>query len=152
MTWVTSISDRSSTPPSMWRSLASTRPSEWWYSTAPRISSWAASTSVSMESLMPNGRRVWRTIHWAPLASGPKIRTTHQVGIDRKRATSSARAMARVLGRISLNTTISTVITAVASSAPTGPGNAVDSATVVRAEAPMLMTLLESRMAPIIFS
>ena len=41
---------------------------------------------------------------------------------------------------------------AVAISAPTGPGNTADSATVVRAEAPILMTLFDSRMAPIIFS
>ena len=105
-----------------------------------------------MSSLMPNGRSVWRTTHWAPLASGPKIRTVHSVGIDSTRATSSARAMARVLGRISAKITTRTVMMAVAISAPSGPGKAALSTLVVRAEAPMLMTLLPSRMAPIIVS
>ena len=35
---------------------------------------------------------------------------------------------------------------------PIGPGKATASTLVVRAEAPMLTTLLDSRMAPIMFS
>ena len=60
--------------------------------------------------------------------------------------------MARVFGRISEKITTSTVITTVAITAPRGPGKAADSTLVVRAEAPMLMTLLPSRMAPIMVS
>jgi len=101
---------------------------------------------------MPNGRRVWRTIHCAARASGPKILTSQKVGSDRKRATTSGRVMARVLGRISPNTTTSTVMITVEASTPMAPGKAAASTLVVRAEAPMLTTLLLSRMAPIMFS
>ncbi len=137
----TSMSDRSSTPPSMRRSRLSTAPSEWWYSTAPRISSCAASTSASMSSRTPNRPRVRRTIHWMAYITGPSRRTSTRIGAESARATSSARTMARVLGSTSTNTTTSTVITTVARKVPRMPGTAWVITSVAITEAAMLKAL-----------
>lgn len=80
------------------------------------------------------------------------MRTSHRVGRDSSRATSSAWVSAKVLGRISAKITISRVMITVAAATPTAPGNRAEKTVVVRAEARMLTTLLLSRMAPIMVS
>ena len=90
---------------------------------------------------MPNGRSIWRTIHWMVKMIGPNTRTVTISGAERARATSSARLMAMVLGRTSANTRTRTVITAVATAMPRAPGIDLAMNSVVRAEVRMLIRL-----------
>ncbi len=137
----TSISDRSSTAPSMRRSRLSMAPSSWWYSTAPRISSWAAKTPAFMSMFTPNSFSVLRTIHWMASTIGSSSLTKNRTNADRPRATSSGRVMAKVLGSTSTNTSTSAVITAVAITTPQAPGTTLPMNSVARAELRMLIRL-----------